>query len=78
MAHQTNGNKSLASKIHKIPPEVDFESSKSPAKSESWKKTKSANAEPRYPHDNIDGIHSCDECRISIILNVCHKLMSIL
>ena len=38
-------------KIHKIHPEVDFESSKSPAKTESWNNPID-NAQPCYPHDN--------------------------
>ena len=63
-------------KIHRISPEVDFESSRSPAKSESWYNP-IANAEPCYPHDNIAGIHLYDECVISNELNVCHKLVSI-
>ena len=36
------------------------------------------NAEPCNPHDNIAGGHSSDECMISILPNVCHKLVSIL
>ena len=32
------GTNVLLTKIHKTPPEVDFESSRSPAKSESWNK----------------------------------------
>ena len=53
------------------PPEVDLESSKSPAKSGSWNKPS------RCPRDNIVGSHLCDECMKSILPNVCHKLLSI-
>ena len=56
--------------------EVDFESSRSSAKSESWKKTIDG-AEPCYPHDNIVSSHLCDECMILISLSVCHMLLSI-
>ena len=62
--------------IHKILPEVDLESSRSPAKSESWKKTIDS-AEPCFPYDNIAGDHLCDECRPSNELSVCHRLQSI-
>ena len=31
------------------------------------------NAELCFPHDNIDGIHSCDDCKTLIWPNVCHK-----
>ena len=27
-----------------------------------------------FPHDNIDWIHLCDECKRSNVLNVCHML----
>ena len=53
-------------KTHKIHLEVDFESSRSPAKSESWKNPIN-NAEPCFPHDNIVSSLSCDECMKAII-----------
>ena len=31
-----------------------------------------------FTHENIAGSHSCNECMISILPNVCHKLVSIL
>ena len=64
-------------KIHKIHPEVDFESSRSPAKTESWNNPID-NAQPCYPHDNTAGSHLCDECMKSILPNVCRKPESIL
>ena len=45
--------------MHKTHPKVDIESSRSPAKSESWKK-KACNAVPCFPHDNIVGNRLCD------------------
>ena len=36
LAHPSYWNKSMTSQMHNVPPEVDFESSRSPAKSESW------------------------------------------
>ena len=69
---QLTGTNVRLPKIHKTPP-VDFESSRSPPKSES-----SDNAEPCYPHDNIVGIHLCDECMKSILQIVCRMPESIL
>ena len=62
----------------KSSPEVDFESSRSPAKSESWKKKTVDNAEPWYPHDIIVGIRLCDECMKSILPVVCSILWLLL
>ena len=62
----------------KSSPEVDFESSRSPAKSESWKKNPVDNAEPWYPHDNIVGIRLRDEWMKSILTVVCRMPDSIL
>ena len=51
--------------MHNVPPDVDFESSRSPAKSESWNS-------PNLPclqcfqHDNIVCNHMYDECKRSI------------
>ena len=42
-------------KIHKIPPEVYLESSKSINPID--------NAEACFPHDNVVGDHLCDECK---------------
>ena len=39
-------------------------------------KSQSTNAEPCFPHDNIVGGHSRDECRLSNALTVCHRLLS--
>ena len=36
------------------------------------------NDEPCFPHDNIVGDHSCDECMLSHELSVRHRLLSIL
>ena len=63
--------------IHKSPPDVGFESSRSSAKSESW----------NNPHLHCCDIfsttilplfHMCDECKRSNATIVCHKLWSIL
>ena len=50
-------------KMHKTPPEVDFDPQ---------------GLVPRYPHDNIVGIHLCDECLKSTLPIVCHMPESIL
>ena len=62
-------------KKHKTPPDVDFGSSRSLAKSESWNN-------PNlhcFPHNHIACIDMCDdECTRSNALSVCHKILSIL
>ena len=64
--------------MHNVPPEVDFESSRSPAKSESWKQSQSALFRQYYPHDNIVCIHTYDEFLKSIDSSVSHRPWSIL
>ena len=51
--------------LRKIHPDVDLESSRSPAKSESW------NVELYYPHDNIVDSNLSDECMKSNDLSAC-------
>ena len=63
-------------KIREIHPDVNFESSTSPAKSESLIDAID-NVELYYSYNNIVGIHLCDECKRSNELSVCHKLLSI-
>ena len=63
-------------KMHRIPPDVDFESSNSPAKSDSWNNP-NLHCCAVFPHHNIACIHMCDEKKRSNAPNVCHKLMSI-
>ena len=54
LPHPTDWNKMFYSqKKLKTLLEIDFESSRSPAKSESWNKPKSAMLWPCFPHDNI-------------------------
>ena len=64
-------------KMHNVPPEVDFESSRSPAKSETWN-SPSLHCSAVFPHDNDVCIHMYDEFLKSIDSGVCHKLWSIL
>ena len=74
---QLTGTNVLLRKTHKTPHEVDFESSRSPAKSESWKNP-IYSAVPCFPHDNIVGNRLCNECMKSILIVVCHMPESIL
>ena len=60
---------------HSVRPKVDFASSTSPEKSESWKQSQSALL-CGFPHNNVVCIHSCDECMRSNVLDVCRKLWS--
>ena len=62
-------------KMHRIPRDVDSESSKSPAKSESWKNP-NLHCCAVLSHNNIVSDHSCDACRKSNELSVCHRLWS--
>ena len=62
--------------IHKTLPEVDFESSRSPAKSESWNKASSTKL-CRVSHITVLPVFLCDECMRSNVLIVCHMLLSI-
>ena len=64
-------------KTHNVPSDVDFESSRSPAKSESWKNP-SLHCLEHYPHDKRFCIHMHDECKKSNDIIVCHKIWSIL
>ena len=73
LAHPTDRNKCSTSKMNKTPPDVDFESSRSPAKSESWN-SPDRQCEPHFPHDNIGGNHLWNECWKLIVPIVCHML----
>ena len=64
-------------KTHNVRPEVDFESSRSPTKSESWN-SPNLHCLAVFPHDNIVCIHLRDEYMKSIDSGVCHRLWSIL
>ena len=77
LTHSTYWNKCTTSKTHNVLPEVDFESSRSPAKWESWNSPSLHIVWKYYPHSNTICIHMCDECKISIDSGVCHKLWSI-
>ena len=64
-------------KFHETSTEVVFESSRSPAESET-RKNPVDNAEPCCPHDSIVGIHLCDESMNSILPIVCRMPESVL
>ena len=64
-------------KMHNVPPEVDFESSRSLVKSESWN-SPNLLVWQCFPHDNFVCIHMCDECKRSNEIIICHRLWSIL
>ena len=70
---QLTGTKARLPKTHNVPLDVDFESSRSPAKSESWNNP-SLHFLQHYPHGNIVCLHMCDEYMKSIDSSVCHKL----
>ena len=59
-----------------VPPEVNFESSRAPAKSESWKVPISI-VWQCFPHSNTVCIHMYDECKRSNDFIVCHNHWSI-
>ena len=63
-------------KVHNVPPVVDFESSWSPAKSESWN-SPSLHCLAVFP-DSTVCIHMYDECERSNEIIVCNRLWSIL
>ena len=63
-------------KMHRTPPDVNCESSRSPAKSESWK-IQVYTIVLCFPHNDIVGTHLCDERTRSNAPSVCHKLLSI-
>ena len=68
---QLPGTDVLLPKIHKTLPEVDFESSRSLAKSDSWI-TQVYSAVPCSPHDNIDDSHLCDEDELNFVCRLSH------
>ena len=72
---QLNGTNVRLPKMHKTPPDVDFESSRSPAKSESWKILVYI-VVLYFPRNNIACIHMCDECKRSNDIIVSHMLWS--
>ena len=59
-------------KIHKIPPDVDFESSRSPAKSECWNNS-NQHCCAVFPTRQIVFEFTCDEYKISNVLKVCRN-----
>ena len=64
-------------KMQRIPPDVDFESSRSPAKSESWNNLH-LQCCAVFPTQEYNAcIHMCDECKRSNAPNVCHMLLFI-
>ena len=71
------GTNAWLPKIHKIQPEVDLESWRSPAKSESWTSLSLHSLAVLPTHDNIVCIHMCDECKKANGPSICHKLRSI-
>ena len=73
---QLEGTNVRLPKIHKTPPDIDFESSRSQAKSESWNKPVE-NAKPFYPHDNIVAVTCVVHVWNQYCQFVCHKPQSI-
>ena len=63
-------------KIHKTPPDVDFESSRSP-QNQSPETILVCIVVLYFPHEKIAWIHMRDECMRSNVLSVCHKHWSI-
>ena len=63
-------------KTHNVPPEVDFESSRSPA-NRSLEPVPVCIVLQYFPHSKTVCIHMCDECKISIDSGGCHRLWSI-
>ena len=74
---QLTGINVLLPKIHKTPPEVDFEPSRSPAKSEFWNKP-NLQCCAVYSTCQFEDSDSCDEPRKLALLVVCHMPGSIL
>ena len=62
--------------MHNISLEVDFESSRSPPKSESWN-SPNLHCCAVFTQDDIVGNRLCDECTRSNVPSVCHMLLSI-
>ena len=63
-------------KTHNVPPEVDFESSRSPSKSESWN-SPSLHCFAVFPTWRYVYNHMHDGCRRSFEIIFCHRLWSI-
>ena len=63
-------------KMHRIPPDVVFESSKVSCKIRSLETNLVCIVVLCFPHNNIACIHLCDECKRWTAPNVCHKLLS--
>ena len=74
---QLIGTNVWLSKTHNVPPEVDFESSRS-LQNRSLETVPICIVWQYYPHDNIVCIHTYDEYLKSIDSGVCHKPWSIL
>ena len=64
-------------KIHNVPPDVVFESSRSPTKSVTWSNP-SMHRCAVFPTNNFAGVHLYDECTRSKAPIVCHKISSTL
>ena len=64
--------------VHKIPPDVDFLSPQSRQQGLSLEISPIDNVVVHFQHGNIDDSLLCDECMISILPIVYHKLVSIL
>ena len=60
-------------KMHNVPPDVDFESSRSPAKSKYWNHP-TLQCCAVFSHDNIVWVRVSDECTRSNGPSVCHKI----
>ena len=65
-------------KIHRILPEVDLESSRTPAKSESWTNPNRQCCAVLPTWQHCRPITLCDECKRSNEPSICHRLLSIL
>ena len=72
---QLNGTNVRLPKTHNVPPEKDFESSRSPAKSESCK-SPSLHCCALFSHDNLACIHVCDEYVRSNAPSVVYSLLT--
>ena len=74
---QLVGTNVWLAKTHNVPPEVDFESSRSHTKTE-FEAVAACIVLQCYPHNNNICIHMCDGYKISNDLIVCQKLWSTL
>ena len=70
---QLVGTKHVTSEMHKISPDVAFEPSKPPAKSESWNNP-NLHCCAVFPHDNVVLKSLVCECKKSNVLNACRTL----